>query len=377
MHDEALRIEGETAAELSLAPAPRWILAGVLAMSVVLGGCARDSSAKTNAAAPTPSSSGSEPEVLATIGDEQITMTDVHSRVGETLDKVETQYQRSRSKLIDSTLQAILRDRVLLAEAKKQGKTVDELVAAEAGAPLEPTDVEVNAWYQENRARIGNRTLEQVRPQIVAYLREQRRKDAMTRLEARLDKDFKVTLNFEPYRLTFDNTGAPTLGAAGAPVTVVEFSDFQCPYCQGFAPILKRIEQQYGDKVLIVYRQYPIPSLHPNAFKAAEASLCANEQGKFWDLHDVMFAEQQQLSVSDLKEKARRLGMNSKKFDGCLDSGRYVEQVQNDQKDGLRAGINGTPAVFVNGIQVEGGAVPFETIASIINRELARADRSK
>ena len=354
----------------------RLILAALVALSAIASGCAKDGAAST----PAPNvaeRNGEVPEVLATVGGDPITMADVHSRVGETLDKVETQYQRSRSKLIDSTLQAILRDRVLLAEAKKQGKTVDELVAAEAGAPLEPTDVEVNAWYQENRARIGNRTLEQVRPQIVAYLREQRRKDAMTRLEARLDKDFKVTLNFEPYRLTFDNTGAPTLGAAGAPVTVVEFSDFQCPYCQGFAPILKRIAQQYGDKVLIVYRQYPIPSLHPNAFKAAEASLCANEQGKFWDLHDVMFAEQQQLSVSDLKEKAHRLGMNSKKFDGCLDSGRYVEQVQNDQKDGLRAGINGTPAVFVNGIQVEGGAVPFETIASIINRELARADRSK
>ena len=158
---------------------------------------------------------------------------------------------------------------------------------------------------------------------------------------------------------------------------MVEFSDFQCPYCQGFAPTLKRIEKEYGEKVLIAYRQYPIPSLHPNAFKAAEASLCANEQGKFWELHDVMFAEQQQLSVSDLKEKARRLGMNSKNFDGCLDSGRYVEQVQNDQKEGVRVGITGTPTVFINGILVEGGAVPFETIASIINRELARADRSK
>ena len=181
----------------------------------------------------------------------------------------------------------------------------------------------------------------------------------------------------EPYRLTFNNTGAPTSGKAGAPVTLVEFSDFQCPYCQGFVPTLKRIEKVYGDKVMIVYRQYPIPNLHPNAFKAAEASLCANEEGKFWELHDVMFAEQQQLSVSDLKEKARRLSMNSKKFDGCLDSGRYVEQVQNDQKEGLRVGISGTPAVFINGILVEGGAVPFETIASIINRELARADRAK
>lgn len=349
---------------------------GLVALAATASGCAKDGAASM----PAPNvieSNGEVPEVLATVGDDPITMTDVHARVGEALDKIETQYQRSRSKLVDSTIQAILRDRVLMAEAKKQGKTVDELVAVEAGVPLEPTDVEVNTWYEENRARIGNRTLEQVRPQIVAFLREQRRKDAMYKLEERLDKDFKVKQYFEPYRLTFNNTGAPTSGRPDATVTLVEFSDFQCPYCQGFVPTLKRIEKEYGDKVLIVYRQYPIPNLHPNAFKAAEASLCANEQGKFWELHDVMFAEQQQLSVSDLKEKGRRLGMNSKKFDGCLDSGRYVEQVQNDQKEGLRVGINGTPTVFINGVLVEGGAVPFETIASIINRELARADRAK
>ena len=354
----------------------RLLVAGLVALAATTSGCAKDGSAST----PAPNvveRNGEVPEVLATVGGDPITMADVHSRVGEALDKIETQYQRSRSKLVDSTIQAILRDRVLMAEAKKQGKTVDELVAAEAGVPLEPTDVEVSTWYQENRARIGNRTLDQVRPQIVAYLREQRRKDAMSKLEQRLDKDFNVKLNFEPYRLTFNNTGAPTSGRADAKVTLVEFSDFQCPYCQGFVPTLKRVEKEYGDKLLIVYRQYPIPNLHPNAFKAAEASLCANEQGKFWELHDIMFAEQQQLSVSDLKEKARRLGMNSKKFDGCLDSGRYVEQVQNDQKEGLRVGINGTPTVFINGILVEGGAVPFETIAGIINRELARADRAK
>ena len=354
----------------------RLMFAGLIALGATANGCAKDGAASTPVLNVS-EGSVNEPEVLATVGNDPITMTDVRGRAGEALDKIETQYQRSRSKLVDSTIQAILRDRVLMAEAEKQGKTVDELVAAEAGAPLEPTDVEVSTWYQENRARIGNRTLEQVRPQIVAYLREQRRKDAMSKLESRLDKDFNVKLNYEPYRLTFNNTGAPTSGKAGAPVTLVEFSDFQCPYCQGFVPTLKRIEKEYGDRVLIVYRQYPIPNLHPNAFKAAEASLCANEEGKFWELHDVMFAEQQQLSVSDLKEKARRLGMNSKKFDGCLDSGRYVEQVQNDQKEGLRVGISGTPAVFINGILVEGGAVPFETIASIINRELARADRSK
>jgi protein-disulfide isomerase len=338
--------------------------------------CARDSSA-TIPAAGTSESSTKEPDILATVRGEPITMADVRGRVGDALEKIETQYQLSRSKVIDSTIQILLRDRVLNAEAKRQGKSFDELVAAASDVPLEPSELDVSTWYNENRARVGNRPLDQVQQQIVAYLRDQRRRDAVSKLQERLDKDYEVKLNFEPYRLEFNNDRAPTLGKADAPVTLVEFSDFQCPYCQGFAPILRRVEKEFGDKVRIVYRQYPIPSLHPNAFKAAEASLCANEQGKFWELHDVMFREQQQLAVSELKEKARRLGMNSKQFDGCLESGKYVEQVQNDQKEGMRAGINGTPAVFINGTFVEGGAVPFETVAAIINRELTRPARNK
>jgi len=151
----------------------------------------------------------------------------------------------------------------------------------------------------------------------------------------------KVALSFEPYRLSFSNAGAPTMGPESAPVTLVEFSDFQCPYCRAAAPTLKQVANKYGDKVHIVYRQYPIASLHPFALKAAEASLCANEQGKFWPLHDRMFDDQTKLGVSDLKQQARELGMDGKKFDACLDAGKYVEQVQNDMKEGQRSRVAG------------------------------------
>ena len=175
--------------------------------------------------------------------------------------------------------------------------------------------------------------------------------------------------------MTFNNEGAPTAGKAGAAVTVVEFSDFQCPFCARFVPTLQRIKQDFGDRVEVVYRQFPLVSIHPNAFKAAEASLCASEQGKFWEIHDMMFAEQDRLSVRELKQMPGRLGMNQSKFDACLDSGQYVEQVQNDLAEGNRAGITGTPAVFVNGIELEGGAVSYEEAAQAIERELARAAR--
>ena len=162
------------------------------------------------------------------------------------------------------------------------------------------------------------------------------------------------------------------MGAAGAPVTLVEFSDFDCPFCGRFHPTLKQLSQKFGDKLRVVYRQYPITSLHPNAFKAAEASLCAHDQDKFWEMHDVMFQEQGRLSIRELKEKAGRIGLDAKKFDGCLDSGRYTGKVQDDLGEGGRVGVTGTPALFVNGVPVEGGAVSIEVISKLIEKELAK-----
>jgi protein-disulfide isomerase len=349
--------------------------AAVVLLSV-LAACAKDGAAKPPHQDSAATVNGGPPAVLATVGDERITMEDVKGRVGPALERIEFQYQRARSKMIDSALQMILTERVLQVEAKKEGKTAEELLAAEAGASLEPNDVEIAAWYQENQIRLQGRTLDQLRPQIADYLRDQHRKQAAQKLEQRLNEQLKVKVNFTPFRLTFANEGAPTLGKKGAPVTLVEFSDFQCPYCQRFAPTLKRVEQEFGDKVYIVYRQYPIPSLHPNAFKAAEASLCANEQGKFWQIYDLMFGEQDRLDVTNLKEKAKRLGMNQQKFNSCLDAGRYVEQVQNDQKEGARSGITGTPAVFINGTELQGGAVSYDVVRDAIQKELTRAQRS-
>jgi len=274
--------------------------------------------------------------------------------------------------VIETALDSLLRQRVLAAEAKKQGKSVDEVIGQALGATQAPSDLEIEAWYKDNQERTGGRSLADLKPQIADFLRGQRRSAASDSLQARLNREQNVVVQFEPYRLAFDNSGAPTKGSTSAPVTVVEFSDFQCPFCRGFTPTLKLIEKNFADKVHIVYRQDPIPSLHPFAFKAAEASLCAQEQGKFWELHDAMFADQTKLGVADLKQRARALGMDGKKFDSCLDTGRNVERVQKDMADAQRVGVRGTPAVFVNGVELKGGAVPYDVVAAAIQKELAR-----
>jgi protein-disulfide isomerase len=340
-------------------------------------GCTKESAAKSE---PTRSTAAvgadSSTSVLATIGDEKITLADVSARSGDQLEKLETQYQLTKSRIIGASLDSLIRDKTVVAEAKKRGKSVDELVAAEAGpGGFDPSEAEIAAWYQENPSRVGGRPLDQLRSQISQLLRTEKQRKAERKLEERLRGEHKVTVSYAPYRLQLDNAKAPTLGKSDAPITLVEFSDFQCPFCKGMAPTLKEVTQKLGDKVQIVYRQYPLTSIHPFAAKAAEASLCANEQGKFWEMHDAMFEDQTKLAVKDLKATAVRLGMDGKKFDTCLDSGRHVEQVQNDQREGQRAGVTGTPAIFINGVQLPGGSVPYSTVEAAIQEELGRAKR--
>ena len=346
---------------------------GALAAVVTLASCREGSATPKDAVVQHGASSSDLPQVLATVGDDKITLTDVRARAGDQLEQLEIQYQLAKHKIVGTALDSIISERTLGAEATKTGKSVDALVAAEAGANgFAPSDAEIAAWYQDNQNRVGGRSLEQVRSQIADLLRTERRNAAERKLEERLRAERKVSVAYEPFRVSLNNEKAPARGNSAAPVTLVEFSDFECPFCQATVPTLKQVEKKYGDKVRIVYRQFPL-SIHPFAFKAAEASLCANEHGKFWEMHDAMFQDQKKLSVSDLKQTARRVGIDGKKFDSCLDAGRYVEQVQNDQKEAQRLGVTGTPAMYINGTAVEGGAVPFAKLESLIDKELARA----
>ena len=375
MRTDVSRLGGRSAGAFGYLRGQQLAVVASVALSAALGGCARNGdakTAKTQSEGSAARADSGDAGVLATIGDEKVTMADIRARTGEQLDQLEGQYRRSRDKMVGGVLDSIVHERLIVAEVKKTGKSAEQLLAAEMTGGATPSEVEIAAWYNDNQSRLGGRTLDQLRSQISDYLIKERRTEAEKKLEQRLRDAAGVKIAFEPYRVRITNDGAPTLGPKDAPVTLVEFSDFQCPYCRSSAPTLKQVAEKFGDKVQIVYRQYPISSIHPFAFKAAEASLCAHEQGKFWEFHDLLFAEQQKLAVSDLKEKARRLGMDTKKFNGCLDSGRYVEQVQNDEAEARRVAANGTPSMYINGVYVEGGSVPFSTLEELIQKELER-----
>ncbi|MEM7052705.1 MAG: thioredoxin domain-containing protein [Acidobacteriota bacterium] len=347
------------------------LTAAVLAGGWVLPACSAPSDGAVESSA-----SGGGSEVLATVMGENVTTAEVEETAGERLEQVEMQMlscqataKQQRHQVLEGAIQQIVEGRMLEAEAKERGVSVDDLQKAEiADKVSEVTDEEVDIWYEENKARV-QRPKEQVAGQIKQFLQNQRQQETRDSYMKGLRKKYSAKVLLDPPRVEVAATG-PAKGPENAPVTIVEFSDFECPFCSRVNPTLAKVQEQYGDKVRIVFRQFPL-SIHANAQKAAEASLCADDQGKFWEMHDLMFEQQRDLGVDALKAKASTLGLDSDSFNDCLDSDKYAQQVKDDMRDGSRAGVSGTPAMFINGRSLA-GAVPFEQVAKVIDDELER-----
>jgi len=310
-------------------------------------------------------------EVLATIDGEAVAMSDLDELIGEQLSSMDVQYRKQRQQLLEAGLDRVIRDRLLEDEAAQRGMSLEELMAVE-GDGAEVTDEQIQVWYQQNQSALGGRSLEELYLRIKDFLEQNQRQMALNELASQLREGREVEILLEPLRFELRNEGSPGLGPVDAPVTLTEFSDFECPYCGRFFLTLKRLKENYGDQVRVIFRQYPLDN-HPNAYGAAVASLCADEQGAFWEMHDLMFREQEQLDPESLKEKAGRLGLDRASFDVCLASDRFQDQIQADMSEANSLGVDGTPAIFVNGIPLPGGAVPYQTAVEAIDEELRRA----
>jgi len=238
------------------------------------------------------------------------------------------------------------------------------------------TDPEIAAFYETNRSQMQGRALDDMRPLIRDYLEGQRRAAAHQALVADLrDAGPPVTMLLDAPRydvpVADDDASA---GAENAPVTIVEFSDFQCPFCARVRPTLMRLRETYGDRVRLVWKDFPLTTTHPQAFQAAEAGNCAREQGRFWEYHDQLFEQQQALLTDQLKAHAVAAGLDGDRFNTCLDSGRYRQRVQDHLDLGFQLGVSSTPSVFINGRPVT-GAQPYEAFAQVVDEELERAAR--
>jgi len=323
----------------------------------------------------------SQSKAIAVVNGESITEDEVQKAAApelEKLDQKQKQFmatlERDKKSAVEDALEDIVNRKLLEAEAKKRSITVDDLLRTEVQEKVTPpTEEIVRKFYDDNKAVINGSFIETAL-EIRNYLLQQGRQSAFSALMFKLKKDYGYKSMVEPDRAKVDVAGHPSKGPATAPVTIVEFSDFECPYCGGLYPTLKRVEDTYKDKIRIVYRQFPLNNIHPRAQKAAEASLCANEQNKFWQLHDAMFNDQKNLTVDDLKAKAAALSLNAATFATCLDSGKHAAAIQSSLEEGNRLGVDGTPALFINGRYL-GGNQPYDAIAKIIEDELLRSGK--
>jgi protein-disulfide isomerase len=310
-------------------------------------------------------------EALAEVNGDTITADEVERSLATQLGKLQEQiYTLKRQRL-----EALIRERLLAQEAAKRGVSVPALLDAEVTPKVRlVTEEDVEKIYQANKARFtGNEAeaQERIRSQLQGQQVAAQREAFIRGL--RLKSNVKVHLEAPPVvRAQVSVDGAPAKGPATAPVTIVEFSDFYCPFCKRVQSTLSAILAKYGDKVRLVYRDFPIPQLHPAAPKAAEAARCANDQGKFWPYHDLLYARAPKGSPDDLTAYANEVGLDVAAFEACLTSGKHAAGVKKDIEEGNRLGIDGTPGFFVNGRPLA-GAQPLEAFVTVIEDELARA----
>jgi protein-disulfide isomerase len=316
-----------------------------------------------------------QPDAAARVGNRTITTKELDDRWRA--DDPASQAEATQ-KLYDgrrAALDAIVAETLLAEAAKAKGMTPAAYELEEVGKRVKPiTDSDVVAFYQANINQMQGRTLDVMAPAINRYLTDQQRDAGRQALIAELRKagpEVRVLID-APRRQVDVDANDPALGRASAPVTLVEFSDFQCPFCQRVAPTMKRLRETYGDKLRIVWKDFPLTQIHPQAFKAGEAAHCAGDQGKYWEYHDTLFANQQQLSPEELKKHAADLGLDAAAFSTCLDTSKYGERVRNGVAEGTRLGVNSTPTIYVNGRMLS-GAQPYETFVSVIDEELSKS----
>ena len=284
---------------------------------------------------------------------------------GQTARTMQNQVYQARKQ----ALEAFITDQLIEQEAKKRSIARDQLVKQEVDDKIpEPADAEIEQVYTSNKERLGGKPLAEAKPTIVTFLKGQKRQAQMQSFVRTLRRAANVKLLLKPPSLNVTLEGAPVRGSANAPVTIVEFSDFQCPYCARVQPDLVKIRETYKDKVKIVFKDYPL-EFHANARKAAEASRCAAEQGKYWEYHDVLFANGTALELANLKKFAENLKLDATQFSTCLDSGKHAASISKDMAEGTQAGVTGTPAFFVNG-RFLSGAQPFASFQDAIEEAL-------
>ena len=288
-----------------------------------------------------------------------------------------TQLQRMMAQVYGVKLRALhetLDQKLIDAAAKKKGVSEEDLYKSEVLSKVpEPTDDQVKASYQ-SRQDLKNSSFDEVKDRVRRDLKneaiQQQRNAFIQGLWQLAVNDGELSILLAPPRIEITPDGSRMRGDPKAPITIVEFSDFSCPFCLKAEASISAVMAQYPGQVKLSYRDFPLRELHPNAERAAEAARCAGEQDKFWEYHDQLFANQKRQDPEGLMDDARALKLDEPKFAACLSSGRYKQQIDQDVQMGSRAGIEATPGFYINDTFVN-GAQPPEVYERIVDQKLA------
>lgn len=314
-----------------------------------------------------PATQADRARVLATIKGEPITSADIESSLLPMIFDVQQQVYKVRKE----ELELSINDTLLTQEAAKRKITTNALLEAEV-KPKPITDQQTQTFYDQNQDRVSG-DFAQTKDAIKQYLEQievrQAERAFVEKLRAAAAIEVFLIAPESPV-FSVSTTDQPSLGNADAPVTIVAFTDYQCPSCAAMHPELERLVKESGDKVRLVTRDFPL-SQHVDAFKAAEAAEAAREQGKYWEYIHILMRNQSTLTVDKLKAYAGELALDQARFDTALDSGKFVESVQRDLEDGMKLGIDGTPAIFINGRRVS--ARGYEELKATVEQALKAA----
>jgi len=305
-------------------------------------------------------------EPLAVVGGQTIYDDDLVPFVQGQVFQLRLQEYEVKSKALEN----LVNQKLLEAEAKKRGIPTEKLLEQEVDAKVaEPTEAELQALYIVQKEQL-RKSFDEIKAQLQQLLKQAKLQQARQDYYKRLREQAGVSIFLQKPKVEVAYDPARLRGNPKAPVVIVEFSDFQCPYCRSVQPTLKNLLAKYEGRVSLSYRDLPLRDIHPQAQMAAEASRCAGEQGKFWEYHDLLFENPNKLNREGLVEQVRSLKLDEKQFDSCLSSGKYKAQVEQDRQLGLRAGLTGTPGFFINGNMLSGN-LPQDSFEKVIQSELA------
>lgn len=305
---------------------------------------------------------------VATIDTVAVTEDELDAAVGAKLTRILTDQYNVRKSVLDD----LIATKLLETEAARRKLTVDALIQQEvAGKIAEPQLADIEPIYDGVRERFPNMTKDQALAEIANSMRNSRMNTRRVEFLKELRAAAGVKVNLKPPRVAVKAEGPSRGGGVDAPVTIVGFSDFECTFCGRAVETINRIEKTYGDKVRIVFRDYPLPS-HRGAKRAAEAAHCANEQGKFWAMHDKLFTKGGTIADADIFQYARQAELDEVRFTACLTSGTFKEAWKPSYDEGARVGVQSTPTFFINGRLIV-GAAGYDTFARVIDEELAAA----